>query len=111
MTLFVVFTDSHKIDAEKVVFVKPINRKLRHLKVLNVDRYKCCKNVYVNYDRGVIRFIFRPFELYRPGQPDWEYTMWQLQNFSATQILREINLGHFEAPKNCHFEHLSRFEF
>ena len=25
--------------------------------------------------------------------------MWKLQDFSATQILREINFGHFEAPK------------
>ena len=37
----------------------------------------------------------------RPGQPSWEYTMWKFQDFSATQILREINFGHFEAPKNA----------
>ena len=26
-------------------------------------------------------------------------TMWKYGNFSATQILREINFGHFEEPK------------
>ena len=36
---------------------------------------------------------------YRPGQPNWEYSMWKFQDFSATQILREIIFGHFEAPK------------
>ena len=25
--------------------------------------------------------------------------MWKFQDFSATQILREINFGHLEAPK------------
>ena len=35
----------------------------------------------------------------RPGQPNWEYTMWKFQGFSSTQILRETNFGHFEAPK------------
>ena len=37
--------------------------------------------------------------MYRPGQPNWEYTMRKFQDFSATQILREINVGHFEAQK------------
>ena len=27
--------------------------------------------------------------------------MWKFQDFSATQILREINVGHFEAPKTA----------
>ena len=39
------------------------------------------------------------FYTYRPGQPNWEYSIWKFQDFSATQILREINLGHFEAQK------------
>ena len=39
------------------------------------------------------------FDPYRPGQPNWEYTIWIFQDFSATQILRETNYGHFEAPK------------
>ena len=30
---------------------------------------------------------------YRPKQPNWEYTMWRFRDFSATQILREINFG------------------
>ena len=33
--------------------------------------------------------------------------MWKFQDFSASQILREINFGHFEAPKNCRFIHLN----
>ena len=40
---------------------------------------------------------------YRPGQPNWEYSIWKFQDFSATQILREINLGHFEAPKTTNW--------
>ena len=36
---------------------------------------------------------------YRPGQPNWENTMWKFQDFFTTQILREINFGDFEAPK------------
>ena len=27
--------------------------------------------------------------------------MWKFQDFFATQILREINVGHFEAPKTA----------
>ena len=41
------------------------------------------------------------FDMYRPGQPNWEYTMWKFQDFSVTQILREINFGHFEALKTA----------
>ena len=36
--------------------------------------------------------------VYRPGQPNWEYTMWKFQDFSVIQILREIKFGHFETP-------------
>ena len=39
--------------------------------------------------------IFHPYRLW---QPNWEYTIWIFQD-SATQILRETNCGHFEAPK------------
>ena len=42
---------------------------------------------------------FKSRTLYRPGQPNWEYTMLKIQDFSASQILRENNFGHFEAPK------------
>ena len=38
-------------------------------------------------------------EKYRPGQHNWEYTMWKSTGTSATQILREIIFGHFEALK------------
>ena len=41
------------------------------------------------------------FFIYRPGQPNWEYTMWKFTDFLATQILREINFGLFEAPKTA----------
>ena len=38
-------------------------------------------------------------ENYRPGHPNWEYTMCKFQDISATQILCEINFGHFEASE------------
>ena len=38
---------------------------------------------------------------YRPGQPNWEYTIFKSQDFPAAQILREINFGHFEALKTA----------
>ena len=44
--------------------------------------------------------IFTNF-FYTPGQPNWEYTMWKFEDFSATQSFREINFGHFEAPKTA----------
>ena len=55
---------------------------------------------------------------HRPGQPNWEYTMWKFQDFSATQILREINFGYFEGPKTAfstiwaavNFEFLGTFD-
>ena len=31
------------------------------------------------------------------------YTVWKLENFSATFILREIDLVNLECSKNCHF--------
>ena len=36
---------------------------------------------------------------YRPGQPNMEYTMWKFLDFSAPQILRELNFGHFRSLK------------
>ena len=42
-------------------------------------------------------------KMYKPGQPNWEYTRWKFQDFSASQILSEINFWNFEAPKNCRF--------
>ena len=51
--------------------------------------------------------------MYRPGQPNWEYTIWKFHDFSANQILREIYFGHFEGPKTAilSFDHLNSFEF
>ena len=40
-------------------------------------------------------------KFYRPGQPNWEYTMWRFQDFLAFRILREINFGHFEPQKTA----------
>ena len=40
---------------------------------------------------------------YRPGQPNWEYTKWKFQDFSPTQILREINFGRARSSKNAIF--------
>ena len=37
--------------------------------------------------------------MYRPGQPNWEYTMLKFLDISETQILREINFDHFEGLK------------
>ena len=56
--------------------------------------------------------------MYRPGQPNWEYTIWKSHEYSANQILRGINFGHFEAPKTAilifwaalNFEFLETFE-
>ena len=39
--------------------------------------------------------------MYKPGQLNWEYTMWKNHNFSAAKILREVNFGHFEAAKTA----------
>ena len=41
------------------------------------------------------------YKHYRPGQPNWEYKMWKFKGLPAPQILREINFGHFEAPKTA----------
>ena len=49
--------------------------------------------------------------MYRPEQPKWEYTMWTFLDFSATQILHEINFGHFEAPKTAILTILAALNF
>ena len=51
------------------------------------------------------------FLKYRPGQTNWEYTMWKFQDFYHAQILREINFGPFEAQKTAIFDYLSSSEF
>ena len=38
-------------------------------------------------------------------------TVWKFQDFTATQILREINFDHIEAAKNCHFDHFAALNF
>ena len=37
--------------------------------------------------------------------------MWKFQDISATQILREINFGHFEAPKAAILNNLAAMNF
>ena len=39
--------------------------------------------------------------MYRPGQLNWQCTMWKFQDFSASQILLEIDFVHIEAPKTA----------
>ena len=39
--------------------------------------------------------------MYRLGQPNCEYTMRKCQDLTDIQVLREINFGHFEAPKSA----------
>ena len=56
--------------------------------------YYCLKGVRVFSLKNLIKC---PNLVYRLGQPDWEYTMWKFQDFSAAQILCEINFGDFEA--------------
>ena len=55
---------------------------------------------YLSQDQQTQQVNFN-FSVYRPGQPNWGYTMWKFQDFSTIQILREIILGHFEAPKTA----------
>ena len=40
-----------------------------------------------------------------------EYTMWKFQDFSTTQILCEINFGHFKAPKTIILTNLAALNF
>ena len=39
------------------------------------------------------------------------HTAWIFQEFSATQIFTQNQFRSFWNPKNCHFDHLSSFEF
>ena len=59
-----------------------------------------------------------PPQLYRLWQPNGEYTMWKFQDFSATQVLGEINFGDIKGPKTAilttyavlNFEFLATFD-
>ena len=53
----------------------------------------------LRHQRWILILLAKYF--YRPGQPILEYTMRKFQDFSATQILGEIILGHFKAVKNA----------
>ena len=63
------------------------------------------KKIYHGAKKGKLKFFF-------------SYTVCKYKNFSDTQILREINFGHFEAPKNViliiwaapNFEFLQTFD-
>ena len=48
-----------------------------------------------------VKISLQKWELSRPRQlnNNWEYIMWKFQTFSTTQILCQINAGHFEVPK------------
>ena len=49
--------------------------------------------------------------MYRSGQPNWEYTMWKFQDFSATQNLLEINFGDSRSAKSAILTHLEALMF
>ena len=51
------------------------------------------------------------FQLYRSGQPNWKYTVWEFQNFDTTQILREINFGHLRSSEFWIFWHFQVWNF
>ena len=66
---------------------------------VQMSLYSVLKGMYI-LEKKVHTFCnYQIMKLYRHGHPNSEYTIWKIQDFSATQILREINLGHFEAPK------------
>ena len=71
-----------------------MKRDVDSMAVFITARTKFIETGSVDVSTHTLRVI-----LYRPGQPNWEYTIWKFQDFYATQILREINFGHFEAPK------------
>ena len=45
------------------------------------------------------------------GQPKRYFTVWKFQEFSVTQILREINFGECRTCKTAFFCHFGGFEF
>ena len=57
-------------------------------------------NLQINSTR-ILTIWKELFRIYRPGQPNWEFTMWKFQDFSATQILREFNFCNFKDPKSA----------
>ena len=72
----------------------PIRVQITYSCIL-VSTYILCFSNFDNLNNG--QYFAK--NSYRPGQPKCEYTMWKFQDFSAIQILREINVGHYEAPQ------------
>ena len=66
--------------------------------VASVENYR--GEIFLGWNFKEIRF-YVVLCMYRHGQPNWEITKWKFQDFSASQILREINFGYFEAPKTA----------
>ena len=56
--------------------------------------------IFPNHVQQVQKHIQYFTNTYRPRQPNWEFSMWKFKDISATQILREINFGYFQAPKS-----------
>ena len=55
-----------------------------------------------NFHKDLIVSLISFYHLnYRPGQPNWEGTMYKFQDFSATQILHHIKIVHLETPKTA----------
>ena len=73
----------------------PNNYSLGNLNLPDTSNIKLEKIVLLPLNESEGYRILEVVSTYRPGQPNWEYTMWKYQDFSATQILREINFGHF----------------
>ena len=75
---------------------------LGNLKLPDTSNIKLEKIVLSPLNESEGYRILEVVSTYRPGQLNWEYyTMLKIQDFSATQILREINFGHFEVPKTA----------
>ena len=46
---------------------------------------------------------FLPLRFYRPGQLNWENTMWKCQDFAHIHNVHENDFGHFEVSKTAVF--------
>ena len=76
-----------------------------YLKIHDVHRCGDFR-IFLNNTQILCKINFGHFEAFkicncnydRPGQPNWESTIWKFEDFSDAWILREINFGHFEAP-------------